>query len=562
MGDSSDKVAGVLAPVTCLRHSGDLGMGDIGGLRELVGWAVDYGVKFLQLLPINETGADDSPYNAISSVALEPSLIDLSLVPEIGPERVVEIRAGLSEELLNGDLINFEEAKRLKRSLLEEGFAKFTGSAEFEAFCEAEKGWLENYTKFRFLMDEEGGRETWDLWSINYQDPEKAHDFIAKKPTAEARLRYYAWVQWVAFTQWRTLREESGARGVKLMGDIPIGISYYSADVFFERGGFDLSWCGGAPPETVFKDDAFTQKWGQNWGIPAYRWDLMEQDDFSWWRRRVDKLTDVFHIFRIDHILGFYRIYSFPWRPQRNAEFLPLTHEEAAAKTGGLLPRFKPFPDDTEEQCAHNLACGDKYLKAVQEAAGDGEVVGEDLGAVPHYVRPHLEKVGIAGFKICHWEVRHGDDGQEHPIPGGDYLRCSFATYATHDHPTIAAMWEKFRENQKSEEEDERVGAAWNLRVLSEFAGLDLPDDGWSFRRFDDEVKTALLKALLDCNSRYTALMITDIYGMTERFNIPGTLGGKNWRIRMPFTVAEMSELKNLTRDAAELKQLIEAAGR
>ncbi|MEJ6569507.1 MAG: 4-alpha-glucanotransferase, partial [Akkermansiaceae bacterium] len=164
MGDSSDKVAGVLAPVTCLRHSGDLGMGDIGGLRELVGWAVDYGVKFLQLLPINETGADDSPYNAISSVALEPSLIDLSLVPEIGPERVVEIRAGLSEELLNGDLINFEEAKRLKRSLLEEGFAKFTGSAEFDAFCEAEKGWLENYSKFRFLMDEEGGRETWDLW--------------------------------------------------------------------------------------------------------------------------------------------------------------------------------------------------------------------------------------------------------------------------------------------------------------------------------------------------------------------------------------------------------------
>jgi len=562
MSDSSDQVAGVLAPVTSLRHKGDLGIGDVGGLRKLVGWAVDHEVKFLQLLPINETGADDSPYNAISSVALEPSLIDLSSVPEIGEARVNEVRAGLSEEFLEGDLVHYKEAKRLKRDLLEEGFAQFEGSEKFEAFCETEKEWLENYTKFRFLMDQEGGCETWDLWSINYRDPELAHDFIAKRKGSEERLRYYAWVQWVAFTQWRTLREESGACGVKLMGDIPIGISYYSADVFFEREGFDLSWCGGAPPETVFKDDAFTQKWGQNWGIPAYRWDLMEQDNFAWWRRRVDKLTDVFHIFRIDHILGFYRIYSFPWRPQRNGEFLPLTHEEAAARTGGLLPGFKPYPDDSEEHCAFNLACGDKYLKAVQEAAGDGEVVGEDLGAVPHYVRPHLEKVGIAGFKVCHWEAFHGEDGLEHPIPGKDYLRCSFATYATHDHPPIAAMWEEFRANISSNDEGERVGALWNLRILSEFSGLDLPDDHVSYRAYDDEVKTALLKALVETNSRYAALMITDIYGMSERFNIPGTLGGKNWRIRMPFTVEEMSKREDLIGPAAELRDLIVASGR
>ncbi|MGJ8695396.1 MAG: 4-alpha-glucanotransferase [Verrucomicrobiaceae bacterium] len=571
MSETNDKVAGVLAPVTSLRHGNDLGMGDVKGLRELVDWAAAHGVRFLQLLPINETGADHSPYNAISSVALEPSLIDLSSVPEIGSSRVAEVRESLSEELLKGDLVNYEEAKRIKRELLEEGYVKFVDAggenADFSAFCAAEKGWLENYTRFRLLMDEEGGRETWDLWSINYQGQKAAHDWIDKKrgrekARVENRLRYYAWVQWIAFSQWRALREESGAKGVKLMGDIPIGISYYSADVFFEREGFDLEWCGGAPPETVFKDDAFTQKWGQNWGIPAYRWDLMEKDNFAWWRRRIDKLTDVFHIFRIDHILGFYRIYSFPWRPQRNAEFLPLNEEEAAARTGGRLPGFKPFPDDTEEHCAHNLKCGDKYLKAVQEAAGDGEVVGEDLGAVPHYVRPHLEKVGIAGFKICHWEAFHGEDGLEHPIPGAQYLRCSFATYATHDHPSIAGMWEEFRANIESHDEDERVGALWNLRILSEFSDLTLPDDGVSYRPFDEKVKIALLKALVDCNSRYAALMITDIYGMTERFNIPGTLGGKNWRIRMPFTVAEMSEREDLAKDAAALRNLIIKAER
>lgn len=562
MSSPKDKTAGVLAPVTSLRHAGDLGMGDVGGMLPLIDWAVEYGVGFLQLLPINETGADHSPYNAISSIALEPSLIDVSAVPEIGAERVAAARENLSEEILNGDSINYEEVKILKRQLLEDGYSRFVGSDDFDAFCEAEKGWLDLYTKFRFLMDEEGDRETWDLWSINYREPTKAHEWIAKQASAAARLRYHAWVQWIAFSQWRALRETAGSKGVKLMGDIPIGISYYSADVFFEREGFDLTWCGGAPPETVFKDDAFTCKWGQNWGIPAYRWDLMEKDNFAWWRRRIDKLTDVFHIFRIDHILGFYRIYSFPWRPQRNAEFLPLTHEEAAEKTGGRLPGFKPYPDDTEEQCAHNLTCGDKYLKAIQEAAGDGEVVGEDLGAVPHYVRPHLEKVGIAGFKICHWEVQHGQDGQEHPIPGADYQRCSFATYATHDHPTIAAMWDEFLEAQKSEEEDERTGAAWNLRVLSEFGGLKLPEEGKSFRPFDEEVKHGLLKSLLDCNSRYAALMITDIYGMKDRFNIPGTIGGNNWRVRMPFTVSEMSERQDLSSDAAELKELIQKADR
>lgn len=562
MSSTKDKTAGVLAPVTSLRHTGDLGVGDVGGMTPLIDWAVEYGFGFLQLLPINETGDDHSPYNAISSVALEPSLIDLSAVPEIGPHRVAKIRAGLDEEFLDGQLIDYDQAKKLKRQLLEEGYQRFEGSSDFDAFCEAEKSWLDFYTKFRFLMDQEGGRETWDLWSINYQTPEQAHAWIAAKPKSADRLRYHAWVQWIAFSQWRALHNLASEKGVKLMGDVPIGISYYSADVFFERESFDLEWCGGAPPETVFKDDAFTCKWGQNWGIPSYRWDQMEKDHFSWWRQRVDKLTDVFHIFRIDHILGFYRIYSFPWRPARNAEFLPLTHEEAATRTRGRLPGFKPFPDDTEEQCAYNLACGDKYLKAIQEAAGEGEVVGEDLGAVPHYVRPHLESIGIAGFKICHWEVQPGNDGEEHPIPGEDYLRSSFATYATHDHPPIAAMWDEFRDNQKSGDENERVGAAWNLRVLSECANLALPEDNWSYRPFDQEVKLGLLKFLIACNSRYAALMITDIYGIKERFNIPGTLGGKNWRVRMPFSVAEMSKRNDLVSDAAKIRDLITAAGR
>src|SRR5947199_5697208 len=118
------------------------------------------------------------------------------------------------------------------------------------------------------------------------------------------------------------MKSYAEAHGVALMGDIPFGVSYYSADVFARPDEFMLEWSGGAPPEPYFKDDAFTQKWGQNWGIPLYRWDQMRADNFAWWRQRVRGLRHLFHVFRIDHVLGFYRIHSFPWRPEENIRFL------------------------------------------------------------------------------------------------------------------------------------------------------------------------------------------------------------------------------------------------
>jgi 4-alpha-glucanotransferase len=566
----------MLVPVGSLRRDGDLGIGDTAALRELVDWAGRCGLGFLQLLPINETGSDHSPYNAISSVALEPALIDLTALPELGADVIAAARdrATSTSGRTSADLIDYDLVKSVKRELLEIAFQRFwekdrdsARGAAFEAFRDAEVGWLEDYCRFRWLMDREGRRETWDLWSINYNKPQKARDWIGTKrgqnPRAVDReLAYHAWVQWIAFTQWRELRQYAEDQDVLLMGDVPIGISYHSTDVFFEPEWFDLAWSGGAPPERVFKDDAFAIKWGQNWGIPLYRWDVLEADDFRWWRRRIDKLTDVFHIFRIDHILGFYRIYGFPWRPQRNAEFLPLTADEARARTGGPLPGFMPRPDDTEENKMANLADGDKYLRVVLEAAGENEVVGEDLGAVPDYVRPHLRKIGIAGFKVCHWEVEEGPDGVEHPLPPEQYEECSFTTYATHDHPSMAAMWEEFRELLDSGDPDERRGAEWNLRILSEIAGLPVEKDGRSYPPYDRRIQWAQLEALLASGSRYAAFMITDLYRMTERFNIPGTVGGSNWRIRMPFTVNDMSRKEELAKEGGELATVIRKTNR
>jgi 4-alpha-glucanotransferase len=564
----------MLAPVPSLRRKWDFGIGDTESLRQLVDWAAEMRVGILQLLPINETGGDHSPYNAISSVALEPSLIYLDGLEELSREDMDGARAAIPEAIIKGDLVDYPAVKLFKRGMLETAFGRFWEAPHegrrweaYQEFCREEADWLDDYCQFRWCMDREGGSEEWSVWSMNYNRPETARSWIAdrlrKAPArTERELAFFGWVQFVAFEQWREVRAYAEERDVLLMGDVPIGISYCSHDVFFEPQWFDLEWSGGAPPERVFKDDDFAVKWGQNWGIPLYRWDALQADGFRWWKRRIEKLVDVFGVFRIDHILGFYRIYAFPWRPRRNAEFLGLDHEEAKRRTGGKLPGFKPHPDDSKQNRASNLAAGDCYLRAVLEAAGDKAVVGEDLGAVPDYVRPHLKEIGIAGFKIMHWEVAVGKDGEEHPIPGEDYDECGFATYATHDHPPMAKMWEEFRENLDDPDPGTRGGAAWNLRILSEIAGLEVPKDRRSYEPYDREIKWAMLEGLLACNSRYAAFMITDLYGMEERFNIPGTVGGSNWRVRMPFLVAEMTSDPARFREAELLRELIGKSGR
>lgn len=561
----------MLAPVPSLRRDGDFGIGDTGALRQLIDWAAEFGVGFLQLLPINETGGDHSPYNAISSVALEPTLVNLEDIPELAPADVAGALAAMPKQVRAGALVDHAAVKCLKRGLLETAFGRFWEAShegerweEFAKFQEEERCWLVDYCHFRWLMDQEGGSEEWSLWSMNYNSPKRARAWIDEQlqrttQDVEQELAFFAWVQWVAFSQWRAVRAYAEEKDVLLMGDVPIGVAYCSADVFFEPQWFDLEWSGGAPPERVFKDDDFAVKWGQNWGIPLYRWDVLKADDFRWWRRRIEKLTDVFGIFRIDHILGFYRIYAFPWRPRRNAEFLPLDHEEAHHRTGGRLPGFKPHPDDSNEHRAANLADGDCYLRAVQAAAGDKEVVGEDLGAVPDYVRPHLQQIGIAGFKVCHWEVEWDEDGVEHPIPGANYEECSFATYATHDHPTMAAMWDGFRDNLDHHDYGVRQGAGWNLRILSEFGGMEEQEN---YPAYGSAVKWAMMGGLLACNSRFAAFMITDLYGMKERFNVPGTVGGANWRVRMPFTVEEMTSCPQRSAEADRLRELVAETGR
>jgi 4-alpha-glucanotransferase len=301
--------------------------------------------------------------------------------------------------------------------------------------------------------------------------------------------------------------------------------------VWAARDLFDLRWSCGAPPEPAFLDDAFIQKWGQNWGVPLYRWDRHRETGFAWWRQRVRKVEDGFHVFRIDHVLGFFRIYAFPWRPERNGEFLPLTEQEAQLRTGGELPRFHERPDDTLVNCVANRAQGEELLRVLQAEAGSGALVGEDLGTVPPYVRPSLLALGVPGFKVPLWEA----ELDMTLTPGDRYPRCSVATFATHDHDPLLVTWTKWMSTIRAAlEEPERFGVArdiaWGeVRRLAAWAGFDVP----SIRSFED-VHELLLAGLLRSNSWLAIVMITDLLGIAERFNVPGSVADGNWSARLP----------------------------
>jgi 4-alpha-glucanotransferase len=558
--------AGILIPTFAIRTEDDLGIGDTGGVRELIDWAADTGLGFLQFLPINATGSDPSPYNAISSVALDYLTLDLHprALPELDEEFFDTTTAHFGIGELRTGAVQYRPVRELKVALLRHAFAKLRATSkrgrEFAKFRAEEAAWLEDFCLFRVLM-EENGHEDWTSWPESLDTAAKARAWLADERRRherkiDARLRFHAYVQWLCFEQWRAVRAHATERGVKLMGDIPFGISWCSADVFFQPGQFDLDWCGGAPPETYFKDDIFVQRWGQNWGIPLYRWDVMEADGFRWWRQRVGKLTEVFDIFRIDHTLGFYRIYSFPWRPKLNGEFLPLTHDEAGARTGGRLPQFRENDDDTPEHRAANLAAGDKYLRMIVEAAAPYEVVAEDLGTVPDYVRPHLLSLDVPGFKISHWE----NNAEGNVILGRDYDNCAFTTYATHDHEPMKTHWEHRRRDANTPHAPDGWLGNKELRLLACFAGLPVQEGHWP--AYDETIRRALLLALLASNARYAAFMLTDLFALEERFNVPGIESGQNWAARMPVTLRQMRGQSPWNEECAWLAEAIRRTGR
>lgn len=554
------RMTGVLLPLFSLRRKNDHGIGDLAALKEWIDWAADHGVGFLQLLPVNALGEGEapSPYSAVSSVALEPMY--LALEPEWVPglpelAQPSEIGMDALHPASDPALVDYARVRAWKAVMLKRAWDVFRDGEAFEGrrrdfqdWVLLQDAWLDDFACFRVMSRLFGSCEWWK-WPE--QDPDRVR--LMSEEYGDAML-YEKWLQWLAFMQWDDVRRYADSRGVALMGDIPIGVAMASADVFFERRNFDVSWSGGAPAEGDFADDPFTAKWGQNWGIPLYRWEEMAEDGFAWWKRRIRMTTRIFRMYRVDHILGFYRIYAFPWIPEENPVYLALTPDEAAARCGGRRPGFQPRPDWTEEDRKLNLAQGDRLLRVLLEADPSAAVIGEDLGCVPDYVRPDLQLLRIAGFKIPHWEIR--EDG--HIVMGDAYHPCSFAVYATHDFPPIVDTWNECWEKVKAFRDAEaaqpgpgkeeldalKAGYEDGRRVLMWFAEFCGMNEETAMAAWNPQIKNAMFDALLACRSRYVAMMWTELFDDGRRLNIPGTVGGINWRPRMGFTAEEAAGME------------------
>lgn len=308
------KGAGTVVPVFSLRSEGSFGVGDFGDLQMMIDWMVKTDQRVLQLLPINDTNithtwTDSYPYNSISIYALHPQYTDLRQLPPLKDDSRKAYYETLRLELNALPQIDYERVNNAKMEYLRELFAQegaaITKSKEFKTFFEANKEWLVPYAAFCHYRDLYG-TATFSRWPDHHTLGNDEKESMGKATTAiYKKVAFWYFVQFNLDKQMRAAHEHARRNRVVLKGDIPIGISRDGVEAWVEPKYFNLNGQAGAPP------DAFSVN-GQNWGFPTYNWDAMLGDGCSWWIRRFRKMAEYFDAYRIDHVLGFFRIWEIP----------------------------------------------------------------------------------------------------------------------------------------------------------------------------------------------------------------------------------------------------------
>ena len=307
--------AGVAIPVFSLRSARGLGVGEFADLKDFADWASGVGLKLIQILPVNDTTSshdwtDSYPYSAISVFALHPIYLRIDdLAYEMSPGFEDEVES--ARRRLNGlDRIDHEAVMAIKRSLTRRIFdrhwASILGSPGFRAFLDANRDWALPYAAFCVKRDESGTADfsKWGDWSVF--DAQKVEEMAVPGHPSWKDLGYHLWLQYELDLQLGDAVAHLHARGIALKGDLPIGIDRQSVDAWSLPHLFKMDAQAGAPP------DAFAVK-GQNWGFPTYHWEEMARDGYAWWRTRFARLSRYFDAYRIDHILGFFRIWQVPY---------------------------------------------------------------------------------------------------------------------------------------------------------------------------------------------------------------------------------------------------------
>lgn len=480
----TERLAGIAVPLFSLRDETGAAVGEMPDLLPLARWARGIGQRIVQILPINETRPGEaSPYAALSAFAIDPLYLRLSAVPGL-PDACPHDAGEDTEAAIPRDSI-----RQAKLDALEAGWSRFrdehlrrrTGRCElFERWQHSQTAWLEDYALFR-AASELHPHLPWQSWpaELARRDENALRDL---RSGCAGRVEFHRWAQWLCFEQWHAVREEVRRLGVAVMGDLPFAPGADSADAWSEPALFRPGWEVGAPP------DDFSET-GQNWHLPLYDWEYLRRAGFGWWRRRIEQAAALYDAVRIDHIVGVFRTYSIPLDPT-------------------WRPCFHPWDE------AAQIAQGDEFLRMAVAAAGDCQVVAEDLGTVPSFVREAMRRHGVPGYKVLRWER----DARGHADPRG-YERTSIATTGTHDTTTLSVWWEELPAEERAE-----------FAARLSLAGADP-----ARRRLAPALRRSILARLYESGSTWVILPVQDLFGWRERINVPMTVGPGNWNYRLPF---------------------------
>lgn len=308
------KLAGTQVPVFSLRTRKSAGIGDFGDLKTMIDFVASTGQKVLQLLPINDTTithtwTDSYPYSCISVFAIHPQYVDLHALPELKDAKARAEAEKTRAELNALDKIDYEKVNDFKINYLRQIFnqegEKIMKTAEYKAFFQDTELWLVPYAQYSYLRDKNGTAD-FNQWPDHQVWDEAERKVLADPKTAAYKnVAFFYFVQFVLDRQMQEAHEHAKAKGVILKGDIPIGVNRNGCDVWTEPKYFNLNGQAGAPP------DDFSAN-GQNWGFPTYNWFEMLKDGCQWWNRRFKNMARYFDAYRIDHVLGFFRIWEIP----------------------------------------------------------------------------------------------------------------------------------------------------------------------------------------------------------------------------------------------------------
>jgi 4-alpha-glucanotransferase len=489
----------VLLPLFSIRTPHGWGTGEIPDIPRFARWARSAGLKVLQLLPVMEvSGGESSPYAGSSAFALDPvylALDDLEDVAAVGGRGTLSAEDRTALELLAAaPTVRWDEVRALKQRVIDRAFAHFYENEwqkqtvrrqALESFAERHRDWLPDYTLFSAIHDQQ--QKAWWDWPEPLRNRQEAA--LAEARTAHQQpIIKRTWLQWLLDHQWHKARDEARDLGVSLKGDLPFMVGGDSADVWSRPGDFRLDRRVGTPP------DAFSAT-GQDWGLPAYDWQVQRKHNYAWLEARAARSGALYDLYRIDHVIGLYRTWTRSTKDPKDASFSPAKEPE-------------------------QIALGERLLKIFKR---HGEVIAEDLGMVPDFLPPSLARLGIPGYKVLRWERREVEGKPVYKDPAG-YGEISVSTNGSHDIETNAVWWDALPLSDR--------------QALLKIPGLERLD---AKKGFSDEVRDALLRVLYAAPSQLTINPLQDLLGTRERVNVPGTVAETNWSYRMSMDLSALA---------------------